>query len=224
MDPAEASVPEETPDKTTKLFYYRTSMTPTFTPGDMLTISPYGDKAPRVGDVIVFASPESGDLITHRVVEVSADGIVTCGDNIQSRVDPWMLCPEDIVGYVTRVERGGKQRQVWGGAVGIAYHRIHRRGARLYRARRRLIAIAVRTVNLGRWLVSLRLWRILPASRRPRVMAVKRQGGTELLLLMGSTIIGRHIPGAHLWSIRYLYLPFVDRAFLRQAVEEFKGL
>jgi len=205
----------------TRLFYYRMSMTPTFTPGDMLTIRPYGNRRIRRGDVVVFPSPETGDLITHRVVEVSDDGVVTRGDNVQSQVDPWMLRPGDIVGCVTTAERAGKERQVWGGAVGIAYHGIHRRRVRLGRAWRRLFYAAIRTVNLGRWLSSLHLWTIVSPSLRPRVLAVRRPRGTELLLLMGSSIIGRHVPGGHLWSIRYLYLPFVDKAFLRRALEEF---
>ena len=214
----ERSCEQDTP---TRLFYYRLSMTPTFLPGDMLTVRPYGNRRIRRGDVVVFPSPATGDLITHRVVEVSDDGIVTRGDNVQSQLDPWMLRPRDIVGCVTTAERNGRERQVWGGAVGVAYHKIHRRRARIDRARRRLFRVAIQMVNLGRWLSSLHLWVILPASRRPRILAVKRPQGTELLLLMGHTVIGRHVRGGHLWSIRYLCLPFVDRTFLRKAVKEF---
>ncbi|MBN1423526.1 S26 family signal peptidase [Candidatus Fermentibacteria bacterium] len=205
----------------TRLFYYRRSMTPTFTPGDMLTVTPYGDKKIRPGDVVVFPSPESGDLITHRVVEVTGEGIVTRGDNIQSQIDPWTLGPDDIVGCVVAAERAGKERSVWGGPVGIAYHRIQRRRARLDTARRRLLYAVIRTVDLGRWLSGMNASVLLPARLRPRVLAVRRPRGTELLLLMGSRAIGRHVPGGHLWSIRYLYLPFVNKAFLRKAVEEF---
>ncbi|MCU0610174.1 MAG: hypothetical protein MUE60_00105 [Candidatus Eisenbacteria bacterium] len=204
-----------------QLFYYKRSMTPTFAPGDVLTIVPYAQRSVRRGDVIVFSSPQGGDLISHRVIEVSNEGIVTCGDSIMSGVDPWMLRPEDIVGCVTAVERKGRERQVWGGSVGLAYHRIRRRHARLDRVRRRIMYGLIRAIDLGRWLSGVRLWALLPARSRPRVLAVRRPRGQELLLLMGRGIIGRHVPGGHLWSIRYVYLPFVDKAFLRRAVEEF---
>ncbi len=212
---------EVSPVGSTSLFYYRSSMVPTFAPGDLLTVRPYDSTRIRPGDVIVFRSPESGDLITHRVVEAREDGLVTCGDNPDSPVDPWILSPAEVVGRVESVERGGRVRRVWGGSVGLASHRIRRHHARLCRLWRRAISAVLRRCGLGMWLARLALWRVLPPSRRPRVLAVRRPCGTELLLVFGAKVIGRAAPSGRFWSIRFLYLPFVDRAFLRRARQEF---
>jgi signal peptidase len=60
----------------------------------------------RVGDVITYEAPESagdaadggdaggGGMVTHRVVDIDADGIVTKGD-AESAPDPWRLRPEE---------------------------------------------------------------------------------------------------------------------------------
>lgn len=53
----------------------------------------------RVGDVITYRAPESADvdgLVTHRIVEVTPQGIRTQGDAL-SEPDPWVLQPDDAV-------------------------------------------------------------------------------------------------------------------------------
>ena len=60
-----------------------------------------GEKA-EVGDIIVFVCPDPespvyGSLIIHRVVEVTADGYRTKGDNEMSTVDTWTVPFDGIV-------------------------------------------------------------------------------------------------------------------------------
>ena len=58
----------------------------------------------RVGDVITYPRPDQADdagMVTHRVVSLDAEGIVTRGD-AEPEVDPWVLRPESPT--VSRVE------------------------------------------------------------------------------------------------------------------------
>lgn len=51
----------------------------------------------RVGDVITYRPPASAHvegMVTHRIVAIDADGIVTQGDGL-ARPDPWRLQPGD---------------------------------------------------------------------------------------------------------------------------------
>ena len=50
----------------------------------------------RVGDVITYRPPPSSgedDLVTHRIVSIGPEGVVTQGD-AEPRPDPWVLHPE----------------------------------------------------------------------------------------------------------------------------------
>lgn len=60
-----------------------------------------GEKA-EVGDIIVFVCPDPespvyGSLIIHRVVEVTADGYRTKGDNKMATVDSWTIPFDGVV-------------------------------------------------------------------------------------------------------------------------------
>jgi signal peptidase len=67
--------------KTPVVAVFSDSMDPTFYKGDMIIV--YGDKNIKVGDIVVFDSPDTSFSypIIHRVVEIKDDGVVTKGDN-----------------------------------------------------------------------------------------------------------------------------------------------
>ncbi len=203
-----------------KFFYHKQSMTPTFTPGDLLTVAPYENRPIRVGDIVVFRPPDRNEHTTHRVVRVRSDGIVTCGDNVRNPVDPWMLRPCDIVGYVTHAERGKKVRIIAGGRIGLIRHLVHRRMTRTTLRFRRAIHLACQTLRFDQVLRSIDLRFLLPRRYRPRALCLRRNSSTELLLLMGRMVVGRHIPGSHYWSVRFWCLPFVNVKFLKAAVKK----
>lgn len=57
------------------------SMVPTFYKGDMLVLQGIPIEELRVGDIIVFSSPERGTPVVHRIVDVNPDGsLQTKGD------------------------------------------------------------------------------------------------------------------------------------------------
>ena len=70
------------------------SMAPSLRAGDLVLLRPTG-KVIKPGTVVTYDF--HGKLITHRVVEVVGDMLVTKGDNNQE-VDPWQVSFSDVVG------------------------------------------------------------------------------------------------------------------------------
>lgn len=83
------------------------SMSPFIRNGDVVTLSPFKKVSPSVGDVIAFVLREADKLRVHRVVGKKGDLYVTKGDN-SSEADESVPI-ENILGFVTRVERNGKE-------------------------------------------------------------------------------------------------------------------
>jgi len=83
------------------------SMSPFIKNKDVVTISPLQRNQPGLGEIIAFVHPETQGLCIHRIVR-RKDGIsVTKGDNL-SETDE-CVPRENILGFVTRVERNGKE-------------------------------------------------------------------------------------------------------------------
>jgi len=218
-----AKPPYETPttdirvqsDKNMEFFYQKTSMVPTFEPGELLRVSSIEAEKIRAGDIIVFHSPYSGERVTHRVLRVTPLGLVTRGDNVMCGTDPWILTPDQIVGVVTHAGRDERRRAVRGGFRGLLTHHLQRLLFRTTRAFRRSILPPRSRLRIGRLLEPIDLTRLLPRKHRPRLLAVARPSGYELMLLMGKRPIARKPPRARFWSVRFFYLPFVDVKFVR---------
>lgn len=82
------------------------SMSPLIKSEDVVTLSPLKNASPNIGDVIAFVLPEAETLRVHRVVGKKGDRYVTKGDN-SSEADE-SVAAQNILGFVTRVERNGK--------------------------------------------------------------------------------------------------------------------
>ena len=82
------------------------SMSPFIKNNDVVTISALQGKRPGLGEIIAFVHAETGGLCVHRIVR-KKDGIfVTKGDN--KSVSDERVPKDNILGFVTRVERDGK--------------------------------------------------------------------------------------------------------------------
>jgi signal peptidase len=80
---------------------YTGSMIPTHRPGDLVVDAPsrssYG-----VGDVITFRHSDlTTDVVTHRIVAITADGITTKGDANRTP-DAWTIRPDQVQGRVVQ--------------------------------------------------------------------------------------------------------------------------
>lgn len=78
------------------------SMDPTIEAKSYIAVHESDGKDLNVGEVITFVCQDQtqatyGKLITHRIVEATADGYKTKGDNKLSNVDPWTVATDDVV-------------------------------------------------------------------------------------------------------------------------------
>jgi len=83
------------------------SMTPFIKQGDLVTLSPYTESKPRLGDVAAFFLPGTEKLTIHRVVGKKENGYLLKGDNATA-IDG-VIPLENILARVQKVERGGSE-------------------------------------------------------------------------------------------------------------------
>jgi len=84
------------------------SMTPFIRDGDIISVSPLTSLLPGIGSVVAFIHPETKLLCIHRILSRNNDNFLIQGDNSPGNPDG-MIPGEAIIGYVTRVERGGRR-------------------------------------------------------------------------------------------------------------------
>lgn len=190
------------------IIYTGSSMNPAFKSGDLLYVTPYESRKIRRGDVVVFLSPKDGRQVVHRVFSVDSHRIKTRGDKAD-RIDPWILGPDKILGYVSYSRRGKKQKKVYGGLRG------------------QLFAMVVKEINKIKakmtpplkpvygWLCRNGIIRrLLPRILKIKVLSFDRPDGTELQLLLGSHVIGRRFPGYSRWQIKPPFRLLLDEKAL----------
>ena len=81
------------------------SMSPFIRSGDVVTIEPLSGRRPALGDVVALAP--GGRLLLHRLVGWDR-GQALCRGDAAAGADP-SASPDDLLGRVTRVERGGRR-------------------------------------------------------------------------------------------------------------------
>jgi hypothetical protein len=81
------------------------SMTPLIRNGDVVTLEPLQGRRPAVGEVVALVP--GGRLLVHRVVGFCR-GQALCRGDVAAGVDP-PTSPHELLGRVTRVERGGRR-------------------------------------------------------------------------------------------------------------------
>jgi signal peptidase I len=92
------------------LFRFRArgdSMVPFIMHDDLVTIAPLKNSLPHTGDVVAFSFQRPDKLIIHRIVKRKGDYFLLKGDNL-SYIDG-LIHKSNIIGYVTKIERKGKQ-------------------------------------------------------------------------------------------------------------------
>ena len=83
------------------------SMDPFIRDGDEITLSPSIGYSPMIGDIVAFIHPVNSGLMVHRLIGKKDDSYLTKGDNA-SQADG-LVQKINILGYVQRIERKGKQ-------------------------------------------------------------------------------------------------------------------
>ncbi len=80
------------------------SMHPFIRDGDVLTVSPFAGRGPKLGDVVAFRRSGDDRLLVHRIVAGAPGCFVTRGDAALEPDGP--IAAGLLLGRVTRVERG----------------------------------------------------------------------------------------------------------------------
>ena len=188
-----------------KIFYHGVSMNPLLKRGDTLLVAPYGSQEIHPGDIVLFLDPLRGQVV-HRVVAVSAGGVTTRGDN-NPNIDDRVLAPDEILGWVTAIERQGRTLPVPRKAPATLY---------LLKARRwcdratswLLKPVYYHVAQSGLFQRCLAPW------MQPRLIYFSHPEGSEWQLWLGSCLIGRKKPNKSQWEIRRPFRLFVDEASL----------
>lgn len=185
-------------------------MNPTLKAGDQLWVVSYENTRIRVGDVVVFHTPERKRHVTHRVIFVDSRGVRTRGDN-NNKTDSRVLRPDEITGKVVSAYRGMKRISIHGGRGGILFARA------LWAIKHINVTISRILHPAYRWLSESGIFRrALPHWFRPRVFCFTRPNGMEMQLCLGRWIIGRRRSGWDRWQIRRPFRLFLDEASLPQ--------
>jgi hypothetical protein len=185
-----------------------TSMNPTLCKQDLLEISPYQRKRPKIGDVILFHIPHHEYCAIHRIIDIAPDGLHTKGDN-SDIIDPWVLQEEDISGRVITAHQGDTYRKIAGGFMG-------RLTGMYCLIRRMTVALSVKlmgpiyrsfcTGGFFSWLIPVRL--------KPQVATFQSDSNLSHKLLLGRRIIGSYDKSLLQWQIRRPYRLLVDESSL----------
>ena len=188
--------------------YTGPSMNPTLRAGDGLRVLPYGNKRIRPGDVVVFQDPETKRHVVHRIITIDSAGARARGDN-NSRIDPWILKPEDIIGRVISVKRDNRRVTIHGGARGRITVFFVRQLKGMDLEVRRIFHPAYHM--LAESGIFRKCLRIFP---KTRILSFSGPKGREYQLLMGNRIIGQRLPTNDRWKIVRPFKLFVDEADL----------
>jgi hypothetical protein len=195
-------------DRRGSLFFSGASMGVSFRDGDRLVIEPCGVGDIRKGDVVVFVAPGDDTRIVHRVIAAGPDRFRTRGDANPGE-DPWLLGVGDLIGRVTAFERNGRLHPVAGGRRG----RLRALATRTIRRIDHHSSTVFHPIYRGLSRSSI-LKRLVPISFSPRVIVLRKEGGTEMQLLMGRRVIGRKKAKEDGWQIRRPFRIFVDEQAL----------
>jgi len=79
------------------------SMFPIIRDGDIITISPYIDNKPEVGDMVAFVDSNTRNLIVHRIIRLSSKRFISKGDSCFNKDRTQFL--SNILGYVSDIDQ-----------------------------------------------------------------------------------------------------------------------
>jgi phage repressor protein C with HTH and peptisase S24 domain len=84
------------------------SMAPFIHDGDVICVSPLQEKPPGVGEVVAYIQPACEKLVVHRLVRRRGNDWLILGDNTPEATGE-RVPDANLIGRVTRIERGGKK-------------------------------------------------------------------------------------------------------------------
>ena len=180
-------------------------MYPTLKPGDGLKLQPYKiDSEVKIGDVISYPHPGRPHDVVHRIIRLTADGVITRGDN-NNRIDPYVVAYDDIIGKVIAVKRKNRLLTIKGGRIGFYIHKT-------MLLRKYVLQYGLAPLRyLSNMLAASKLLTICHPLFKTRVITIKRGGEKTKLLVIGKKAIGKQRDSSQKWEIRFPYQYFIDQ-------------
>jgi SynChlorMet cassette protein ScmC len=186
------------------------SMAPTLAPPGYVEVRPYQNEKPRRGDVVHFFSTAHGTMVTHRVMEVRPEGLVTRGDNNLNN-DPDFVPHSAVDGQVVAVRDVRGSRAVAGGAAGMRDFAF----ARLFNRVRIIAGRIDRRFSLERFLAA-GLLRFFSKRKDLKIVLFGHPSQSHLKVMADGIGVGYYERGG--WRIVFPWRLRVDRAELEAAV------
>ena len=187
--------------------YSGPSMRPTLHERDFLEITPYREKSPGRGDVILFMASGLDRYVIHRVVRITSNGVRTRGDNC-AEIDLLSVQDKDIVGRITAAFSHQGKRKIYGGLPGrliAGYCRLRR----LFLPRL-VFFIRPAAHALRKYVLSRPSFLI----RRLRLISFHDKEQSCHRLMLGTRIVAVFDNSNHRWNIQTLYRPFINESLL----------
>jgi len=186
------------------------SMKPTLKPGDGLDLYTYEDPAEiRVGDVIVYPHPSRTIDVVHRIIEIRRDGVITRGDN-NNKIDPYTIRFDDIIGKVIGAKRKNRLAPIQGGKTGFCIHK-------LMLFRKYFIQYGLAPLRfVSNIIAASGIFNIFHSVFNVRIIHIKRNHQSQLILVSGNRAIGKQLVGSGEWQIRFPYKYFVSKRRLEK--------
>lgn len=184
-------------------------MYPTLRSGDGLIVEPFKESSRlKVGDVIVYSSPDKLSDIVHRIIKIEESGVITRGDN-NNKIDPGIVPYSSIIGIVISAKRNNKEFKIHRGNYGFAVHKLMlaRRYTFPY-----LIFVPRKIVNL---ISGLGILKVFHKCVETKIVYVRRNGNDEKLLYYKKRAIGRFLKDSNTWKIIFPYKLFIDKRKLK---------
>lgn len=82
------------------------SMFPNILNNDILTLVPYNDRIPEVGDVVGAVNSDTSQVIVHRIIKKTDGLFLIKGDNVFK--SDGLFPQKNIIGYICRIKRNQK--------------------------------------------------------------------------------------------------------------------
>lgn len=198
--------------------YRGRSMYPLLREGDLLTIHSLAPGDAQCGDVVLISFEQDARDVIHRIVDISAAGMRTRGDN-RGQNDPWLLNPRQIKGLVTGLRRGRLERRVARGRQGLRIARLHYLRHAVRRFLLPMLHPAYHALARTGWLRGA-----MPRPWRPRLIAFRGADGMVYRLLAGKRVVGWYHPDTQRWDIARPYRLFADPAELAKPEQDPDGM
>ncbi|MFQ5460224.1 MAG: hypothetical protein ACE5EL_05485, partial [Anaerolineae bacterium] len=171
------------------------SMRPTLVSGDLVEVVATPPRCLCRGDVVAYYRSDPRRMVVHRVVATGPGGLRAKGDAAASP-DTESVPGSEVLGRVRRFSRGGRQRGLRGGRLGLAELWARRMLSRLDPRIARVLSgpYSAASKALPRCIV--------PAGWRPRIVVFASGPWRQRRLLMRGGVVGEYDPKAGGWRVR----------------------